>query len=104
MAAKLRKGDNVIVLTGKDRGKTGEITLVDPKRNKAIVSGINMVVRHTKQTQNSAGGKLRKEAFIELSNLAYLEPNDGKHTRIGFKIVDGKKVRYSKRSGEVING
>ncbi len=104
MAAKLRKGDKVIVLTGKDRGKTGEITLVDPKRNKAIVSGINMVVRHTKQTQNSAGGKLRKEAFIELSNLAYLEPKDGKHTRIGFKIVDGKKVRYSKRSGEVING
>ena len=104
MAAKLRKGDKVIVLTGKDRGKTGEITLVDPKRNKAIVSGINMVVRHTKQTQNSAGGKLRKEASIELSNLAYLEAKDGKHSRIGFKFVDGKKVRYSKRSGEVING
>ena len=104
MAAKLRKGDKVIVLTGKDRGKTGEITLVDPKRNKAIVSGINMVVRHTKQTQNSAGGKLRKEAFIELSNLAYMGAKDEKHTRIGFKFVDGKKVRYSKRSGEVING
>ena len=104
MAARLKKGDKVIVLTGKDKGKTGDITLVDPKKNKAIVSGINMIVRHTKQTQNNAGGKLRKEAFIEISNLAYLEPKDGKPTRIGFKFVDGKEVRYAKRSGEVVNG
>ena len=103
MAAKLRKGDKVIVLTGKDKGKTGDIIRVDPRKNKALVSGINMVVRHTKQTQNSAGGKLKKEAFIDLSNLAFLGSKDGKATRVGFKMVDGIKVRYEKKSGEVIN-
>ena len=103
MAAKLKKGDKVIVLVGKDRGKTGEITRVDPKNRRALVAGVNRVVRHTKQTQNSAGGKLTKEAFIDLSNLAYVGAKDGKPTRIGFKLVDGKKVRFEKKSGEVIN-
>ena len=103
MAAKLRKGDKIIVLTGKDKGKTGDIIRIDPKKNKALVSGINTVVRHTKQTQNSPGGKLRKEAMIELSNLAFVGSKDGKPTRVGFKYIDGKKVRYEKKSGEVIN-
>lgn len=103
MAAKLKKGDKVIVLSGKDKGKSGDITRIDPKAGKALVSGINMIVRHTKQTQNSAGGKLRKEAFIDISNLAYLGAKDGKPTRVGFKTVDGVKVRYEKKSGEVIN-
>lgn len=102
MAAKLKKGDKVIVLVGKDRGKTGEITRVDPQNRRALVAGVNRVVRHTKQTQNSTGGKLTKEAFIDLSNLAYVA-KDGKPTRIGFKLVDGKKVRFEKKSGEVIN-
>ncbi len=104
MAAKLKKGDKVVVLTGKDEGKTGEILKVLVGRNKALVSGINMVRRHTKQTASTEAGIYSKEAPIHLSNLAFADPKDGKPTRVGFQIKDGKKVRIAKRSGEVIDG
>jgi len=101
MAAKLKKGDKVIVLAGKDKGKTGEITRVDPKAGKAVVDGINMAIRHQRQTQNSQGGRQPKAMPIELSNLAYLDKN-GKATRVGFREEDGKKVRYAKTTGDAI--
>lgn len=104
MAAKLRKGDKVIVLSGKDKGKEGDITLMLPTEGKAVVSGINTVIRHTKQSQTTQGGRVAKEAPIQLSNLALKDPKDGGPTRVGFKEVDGKKVRFAKKSGEVING
>ncbi|MEX0969899.1 MAG: 50S ribosomal protein L24 [Paracoccaceae bacterium] len=104
MAAKLRKGDKVVVLVGKDKGRTGEIASVMPKAGKAIVTGINEVVRHTKQTQTSQGGRVRKEAPIELSNIALVDPKDGGPTRVGFRMEGDKKVRFAKKSGEVING
>ncbi|MXU66392.1 50S ribosomal protein L24 [Oceanomicrobium pacificus] len=104
MAAKLRKGDKVVVLAGKDKGKEGEIIAVMPKAGKAKVSGINMVVRHTKQSQSSQGGRLPQEAAIDLSNIALVDPKEGGPTRVGFKIEGDKKVRYAKKSGEVING
>jgi large subunit ribosomal protein L24 len=101
MAAKLRKGDKVIVLTGKDRGKKGEITEVMPKDNKAVVDGLNMAIRHTKQSANSQGGRLPKAMPIDLSNLALVDGN-GKATRVGFRIEGEKKVRYAKTTGEAI--
>ena len=101
---KIRKGDKVVVLAGKDKGRTGEVLQVMPKDNKATVRGINMIVRHQKQTQNQEGGLIRREAPIDLSNIAVADPKDGKPTRIGFKIDGDKKVRVAKRSGEVING
>ena len=104
MAAKLRKGDNVVVLAGKDKGKKGEIARVMPSENKAIVSGVNTSVRHTKQTQNSQGGRIPKEMPLDLSNLALVDPKSGEATRVGFRTEDGKKVRFAKKSGEVING
>ena len=104
MAAKLRKGDNVVVLAGKDKGKKGEITRVMPKDNKAIVGGVNVAIRHTKQTQSSQGGRIAKELPIELSNLALVDPKTGGATRVGFRIEGDKKVRYAKKSGETING
>ncbi len=103
MAAKLKKGDKVIVLAGKDKGKEGEIMLVMPKDRRAIVQGVNMVIRHTRQSQTEQGGRIPKEASIDLSNLAIVDPKDGGATRVGFKEVDGKKVRYAKKSGEVID-
>ena len=103
MAARLKKGDKIIVLAGKDKSKIGEITRVIPKLNKALVTGINTVVRHTKQTQNTQGGRITKEMPINLSNLALVDPSKGVATRVGFKFVDGKKVRYAKKSGEVLN-
>lgn len=103
MAAKLKKGDKVIVLAGKDKGKEGEIMSVMPKANRAMVQGVNMVIRHTRQTQTDQGGRIPKEASIDLSNLAIVDPKDGGATRVGFKEVDGKKVRYAKKSGEVID-
>jgi large subunit ribosomal protein L24 len=103
MAAKLRKGDKIIVLSGKDKSKTGEITRVIPKDGKALVNGINRVIRHTKQTQNDQGGRITKEMPIDISNLALVDPNSGGPTRVGFKLVEGKKVRYAKRSGETLN-
>ena len=102
MASKLRKGDKVVVLVGKDKSKTGEITKVLTKSKKAVVSGVNTAVRHTKQTQNTQGGRLNKEMPIDLSNIALVDPKIGGATRIGFKFVDGKKTRYAKKSGEVI--
>jgi large subunit ribosomal protein L24 len=104
MAAKLRKGDSVIVLAGKDKGKKGEITQVLPKENRAVVAGVNVAVRHQRQTQNTPGGRIAKEMPIELSNLALVDPKTGEATRVGFRIEDGKKVRFAKKSGEVING
>lgn len=104
MAAKIKKGDNVIVLTGKDKGKTGEVLSVKPAEAKAVVQGINMVKRHTKPTQFQAGGIVEKEAAIAISNIAVVDPKEGKATRVGFKTLeDGKKVRVAKLSGEVID-
>ena len=101
MAAKLQKGDKVIVLTGKDKGKEGAIASVDPKAGKAIVDGVNMAVRHTRQSQTSQGGRIPKAMPIQLSNLALLDKN-GKATRVGFREEDGKKVRFAKSTGETI--
>ncbi|WP_028878491.1 50S ribosomal protein L24 [Terasakiella pusilla] len=104
MAAKIKKGDSVIVLTGKDKGKTGEVLSVKPAEAKAVVQGINLVKRHTKPTQFQAGGIVEKEAAIAISNIAVVDPKEGKATRVGFKTLeDGKKVRYAKLSGEVID-
>jgi large subunit ribosomal protein L24 len=101
MAAKLRKGDKVIVLAGKDKGKTGEITSVDPKAGKAIVDGVNIAIRHQRQSQTAQGGRLPKALPIQLSNLAIVDAN-GKATRVGFREEDGKKVRYAKTTGDAI--
>jgi large subunit ribosomal protein L24 len=101
---KIRKGDKVVVLAGKDKGRTGEVLSVAPKDDKAIVRGVNLVRRHQKQSQSQEGGIITKEAPIHLSNIALADPKDGKPTRVGFQIQDGKKVRVAKRSGEVING
>ena len=103
MAAKLRKGDKVVVIAGKDKGKTGEITKVMPQDGKAIVDGVNMAIRHTRQTQTSQGGRLPKALPIEISNLSLVDAN-GKPTRVGFRIEGEKKVRVAKRSGVVIDG
>ncbi len=101
MAAKLKKGDKVVVLTGKDKGKQGEIARVMPKDNKAVVSGVNVAIRHTRQTQSTQGGRVPKEMPIELSNLALLDAA-GKPTRVGFRFEGEKKVRYAKTTGEAI--
>ncbi|UGV27178.1 50S ribosomal protein L24 [Rhodopseudomonas boonkerdii] len=102
MAAKIRKGDKVIVLTGRDKGRTGEVFEVRPTEGKALVRGVNLVKRHQKQTQNQEGGIISKEAPIQLSNIAIVD-KDGKATRVGFKIqADGTKVRVAKRSGAEI--
>jgi len=101
MAAKLKKGDTVIVLAGKDKGKEGVISSVDPKSNKAIVDGVKIAIRATRQTQESQGGRLPKAMPIDLSNLAYKDAN-GKPTRVGFKMDGDKKVRFAKTTGDVI--
>ena len=100
---KIKKGDHVIVLTGRDRGKHGEVIEVRPKENRAVVRGVNVVRKHQRQTAKVEGGIISKEAAINLSNIALEDPKDGKPTRVGFKLLaDGKKVRFAKRSGEVI--
>jgi large subunit ribosomal protein L24 len=108
MAAKIRKGDKVIVLTGRDKGRTGEVVEVRPADDRAIVRGVNMVKRHQRQSAQQEGGIISKESTIHLSNLAIADPKDGKPTRIGFKFVgqgdDRKKVRVAKRSGAEIDG
>ena len=105
MAAKIKKGDKVVVLAGRDKGKTGDVLEVMPKENRAVVSGVNTVQRHQRQTANQEGGIIAKSAPIHLSNLALADPKDGKASRVGFKINDdGKKVRVAKRSGEAIDG
>ena len=104
MAAKIRKGDKVMVMTGRDKGRTGEVFEVRPDDNMALVRGVNLVKRHQKQTQNQEGGIISKEAPIHLSNIAYVGKY-GKPTRVGFKIqADGKKVRIAKSSGAEIDG
>jgi len=100
---KIRKGDSVVVLTGKDKGRTGEVLQVLPKEDRALVRGINMVKRHQRQTQAQEAGIINKEASIHLSNIA-IAAKDGKPTRVGFSVVDGKKVRVAKRTGDVIDG
>ncbi|WP_138469791.1 50S ribosomal protein L24 [Poseidonocella sp. HB161398] len=101
MAAKLKKGDKVVVLAGKDKGKQGEIQSVNPSAGKAVVEGVNVAIRHTKQTQQSQGGRIPKAMPIDLSNLALLDSN-GKATRVGFREEDGKKVRFAKTTGETV--
>jgi large subunit ribosomal protein L24 len=104
MAAKIRKGDRVMVLSGREKGRTGEVFEVRPDENRALVRGINMVKRHQKQTAQQEGGIISKESPIHLSNLAYVG-RDGKPTRIGFKIrTDGTKVRVARKSGAEIDG
>ena len=108
MAAKIKKGDKVVVLTGRDRGRTGEVIEVRPTEGRALVRGVNLVKRHQKQSASQEGGIISKEAPIHLSNIALADPKDGKPTRVGFKYVgkddDRKKVRVAKRSGVEIDG
>ncbi|PLX34328.1 MAG: 50S ribosomal protein L24 [Hyphomicrobiales bacterium] len=102
---RIRRGDEVVVITGKDKGKTGEVVRVMPSENRAIVKGVNMVKRHQRQSQTQEGGIVAREASIHISNLAIADPKDGKPSRVGMKTLeDGTKVRFAKRSGEVING
>jgi large subunit ribosomal protein L24 len=105
MAAKIKKGDRVVVLTGRDKGRTGEVVEVNPTAERALVRGVNIVKRHQKQTGAQQGGIISKELPVHLSNLAIADPKDGKPTRVGFKIVEGgRKVRIAKRSGVEIDG
>ncbi|SRR5690348_9921196 len=102
--AKIRKGDRVIVTTGRDKGKKGEVLRVYPDDARALVSGVNMVKRHQRQTQRQQGGIVSKESPVHLSNLAHIDPKSGDATRVGFKVLnDGRKVRFAKKSGEVID-
>ncbi len=101
MAAKLKKGDKVVVLSGKDKGKQGEISSVNPSAGKAIIDGVNMAVRHTKQSQSDQGGRIPVAMPIQLSNLELVD-SKGKATRVGFRDEEGKKVRYAKSTGETV--
>ena len=102
---KIKKGDHVVVITGKDKGKKGEVLKVLPEDNRAIVKGVAMIRRHQRQTATQEGGIIAKEAAIHISNLAVEDPKDGKPTRVGYKFLkDGRKVRFARRSGEVIDG
>lgn len=105
MAAKIKKGDKVVVIAGRDKGRSGEVLQVLPREERAIVHGVNLVKRHQRQTMRQEAGIVSKEATIHLSNLALADPKDGKPARVGFKILDdGRKVRIAKRSGEQIDG
>ena len=101
---KIRKGDKVVILTGKDKGRSGEVLQVMPKEDRAVVRGINVVKRHQRQTASQEAGIITKEAPIHLSNIAIADPKDGKPTRVGFKVDGDKKVRVAKRSGATIDG
>ena len=106
MAAKfkIKKGDRVVVTTGRDRGKTGDVIRMLPRENRVIVQGVNVVKRHTRPSQMSAGGIFEKEAPIHISNVAHIDPKDDKPTRVGIRVTDdGRKLRYAKRSGEPID-
>ena len=104
MASKIKKGDEVVVITGRSKGIKGEVLNIVPKRNEAIVQGVNMAKRHTRASQSSEGGIIEKEMPIDLSNIAIVDPKDGKPTRVGFSTLkDGKKVRIARRSGEVLD-
>jgi large subunit ribosomal protein L24 len=104
MAAKIRKGDTVVVISGRDKGRSGEVIEVRRTEERALVRGIHMVKRHQKQSASQEGGIISKESSIHLSNLALADPKDGKPTRVGFKVVGDKKVRFAKRSGVEIDG
>ncbi len=105
MAAKIKKGDKVVVLSGRDKGRDGEVVMVMPKESRAVVRGVNMVKRHQAQSARAEGGIISKEAPIHLSNLAVADPKTGKPTRVGFKVLeDGRKVRFAKSSGDLIDG
>ena len=105
MAAKIKKGDTVVVIAGRDKGRSGEVIEMRRDDGRALVRGVNIVKRHTKQTAQSEGGIISKEAPIHVSNLAVADPKDGKPTRVGFKVLeDGRKVRFAKRSGDLIDG
>ena len=100
----IKKGDRVIVTAGRDKGKKGEVLKVFPKDDRALVTGVNVVKRHQRQTQTQQGGIVNKESSIHMSNLAHVDPKSGKATRVGFKTLnDGRKVRFAKKSGEVID-
>jgi large subunit ribosomal protein L24 len=104
MGVKIKKGDRVIVTTGRDKGKKGEVLKVFPSESRALVSGVNIVKRHQRQTQTQQGGIVQKESTIHLSNLAHVDPKSGDASRVGFKFLkDGRKVRFAKKSGEVID-
>lgn len=104
MGVKIRKGDRVIVTVGRDKGKKGEVLKVFPKEDRALISNVNVVKRHQRQTQTQQGGIVNKEAPIQLSNVALIDPKSGGPTRVGFKILsDGRKVRFAKKSGEVVD-
>ena len=105
MAAQIKKGDTVVMMTGRDKGKSGEVVSVMPKELRAVVRGINVVKKHQKQSASQEGGIISKELPVHLSNLALRDPKDGKPTRVGFKFLeDGRKVRFAKRSGDLIDG
>ncbi len=105
MAAKIKKGDTVVVLAGRDKGKTGEVLQVMPSENRALVQGVNIVQRHQRQSASQEGGIVAKPAPVHLSNLAIADPDSGKPSRVGFRVAEGgQKVRYAKRSGETIDG
>jgi large subunit ribosomal protein L24 len=104
MAAKIKKGDKVVVIAGRDKGKSGEVLEVRPTEGRAVVRGVQQIKKHQKQTQTQQGGIITKEGTIDLSNLAIADPKDGKPSRVGFKtLADGRKVRFAKRSGETID-
>ena len=104
MAARIKKGDRVVLLAGKDKGKSGEVLRVMPKEKRVLVSGVNMIRRHTRPSQTGPGGIEEREASVHVSNVAHIDPKDDKPTRVGFKFIEGgRKVRYAKRSGEVID-
>jgi large subunit ribosomal protein L24 len=104
MAQKIKSKDKVVVLTGRDKGKTGEVLRVLPSENRVVVQGVNVVKKHQRQTMSQAGGIIEIEAPIHVSNVAHLDPKDNKPTRVGFRILeDGRKVRFAKRSGEIID-
>jgi len=100
---KIKKGDNVIVIAGRDRGKTGEVIRVIPDESRLVVQGVNMVKRHTAPRPGQPGGIVEKEASIHVSNVAHVDPKENKPTRVGYKTVDGRKVRFARRSGEMID-
>jgi len=104
MASKIKKGDKVVVLSGSDKGRSGEVLKVLPERDRVVVQGVAIAKRHTRQSASSQGGIIEKEASIHVSNVAHIDPKDNKPTRVGFKLVEGdRKVRYAKRSGEVLD-
>ncbi|GGF29686.1 50S ribosomal protein L24 [Aliidongia dinghuensis] len=103
MALKIKKGDKVVVISGSDKGKTGEVLRTLPSENRVVVQGVNLVKRHTRASATSQGGIIEKEATIHVSNVAHVDPKDNKPTRVGFKLVDDRKVRVAKRSGEQLD-